>query len=132
MNYKLKKQHDVSNGVRGYKKAFVDLIKEYSGEIITYKECYNYSPYILSFYLKNFTGEFVQKFMSKNGIYISAGSACSRGNTKGSKAIKELGYTERVAKNALRISFSPYMTKEEFAYAYKRFKEVLIELNELS
>ena len=32
----------------------------------------------------------------------------------------------------LRISFSPYMTEEEFAYAYKRFKEVLIELNELS
>ena len=70
--------------------------------------------------------------MSKNGIYISAGSACSRGNTKGSKAIKELGYTERVAKNALRISFSPYMPEEELSYAYKHFKEVLIELNELS
>lgn len=131
-NYKLRKQYHFSNGVRGYKKAFIDLIKQYSGEIITYKECYNYSPYILSFYLKNFTGEFVQKFMSKNGIYISAGSACSRGNAKGSKTIKELGYTERVSKNVLRISFSPYMTKEEFAYTYKRFKEVLIELNELS
>lgn len=118
--------------VEEYRNKFITLIKKYGGEIITQENCQNYSPCIICFYFKDYDGEFIQKFFSKNNVYISAGSACSRGNQEGSRVIKNMGYSEEISKNVLRVSFSPYMGIELLKEVYIAFKEVLKKLNELS
>ena len=64
--------------------------------------------------------------MDLEGIAVSAGSACSSGKVKPSDVLKELGYSEREASCALRVSLGLDTTKDEvyrFVDAWiKKFK----------
>ncbi|MCQ2053216.1 MAG: cysteine desulfurase [archaeon] len=62
--------------------------------------------------------------LSKNGIAVSAASACSAGSSEPSYVLTSLGLTAEQCMSALRISLSRYNTKEEVAY----FTEVMRNL----
>ena len=51
--------------------------------------------------------------MDLEGIAVSSGSACSSGKVKPSDVLKELGYSEREASCALRVSLGLDTTREE-------------------
>ena len=72
------------------------------GIVINSKE--NASPYILSISLPNYKSETLLHFLEQSGIYVSSGSACSRG--KKSSVLAAFGFNDKLLDSTIRISFS--------------------------
>lgn len=87
-------------------------LKNFDGIVINSPE--KSSPYILNFSLPGFEASDIVSYMSCRGIYISAGSACSKGSR--SHVISAMGRTEAEVAGSLRVSFSKYNTIEEINY----------------
>ena len=68
-------------------------------------------PYILNISVPGFRSETLLHFLESKGIFVSSGSACSKG--KGSYVLSELGLKQNLVDSALRISFSRYNTKAD-------------------
>ena len=62
-----------------------------------------------------------RKILEEKGIYVSSGSACSKGKT--SPVLSALGVSDKNADSAVRVSFSLSNTKEDI-------KELALALNE--
>ena len=76
--------------------------------IISDEEC---SPYVCSIAVEGLKSEILLHFLEENGIYVSSGSACSKG--KKSSVIKEFHVPEKYRDSVLRISFSSESTSDE-------------------
>ena len=68
-------------------------------------------PYILNISVPGFRSETLLHFLESKGIFVSSGSACSKG--KGSYVLSEFGLKQSLVDSALRISFSRYNTKAD-------------------
>lgn len=68
-------------------------------------------PYIINISLKGIRSEIVLHFLEEREIYISSGSACSKGAKSG--VLGEFGISPALEDSALRISFTHENTKEE-------------------
>lgn len=79
-------------------------------EILSPKEA---TPFILSFALKEHKGSVIAEALSEMGIYVSTKSACSSREEGFSYVIKNAGYSERIARNAIRLSFCGRETIED-------------------
>ena len=51
--------------------------------------------------------------MDLNNIAISAGSACASGKVKTSRVLKTMGFDDKAASSAIRISLGPETTKSD-------------------
>lgn len=69
------------------------------------------SPYILNISVPGVRSETMLHSLSSKGIYVSSGSACSKG--KKSRVLTECGLEFKNLDSALRISFSKYNTRAE-------------------
>lgn len=66
--------------------------------------------------------------MAMEGIYISAGSACSTGSNVPSRTLKAIGLTDDQARRTVRISLSVDITKNDidtFVRALNRIIKML-------
>jgi len=70
-----------------------------------------YAPHIISITLPRIKSETMLHYLSGKGIYVSSGSACSKG--KRSHALLAFGLSEMEADCSLRISLSAFNTIEE-------------------
>ena len=70
-------------------------------------------PYILNFSMPGVRAETMLHFLSDRGIFVSSGSACSKGRE--SHVLKAMGLPRERIASALRLSFCRYNTKEEAA-----------------
>lgn len=61
------------------------------------------SPYVNSIYVDGLRSEIMLHFLEEREIYVSSGSACSKG--KKSSVLSEYGVPDRAADSTLRISF---------------------------
>lgn len=77
------------------------------------------SPYILNFSPAGHPADEVVSAMSGNGVYVSAGSACSKGAR--SHVIEAMGYGVDIVECAVRVSLSHENTAEDV----ERFLDVL-------
>lgn len=68
-------------------------------------------PFIINISVLGIPSEVMRNELSANGIYVSSGSACSKGHR--SKVLTNMGLPNEVIDSALRISLSRYTTKEE-------------------
>ncbi len=68
-------------------------------------------PYILNICVSGYKSETLLHFLEAKNIFVSSGSACSKG-TK-SYVLKEMGISEKEIDSSLRISFCKNNTKEE-------------------
>lgn len=68
-------------------------------------------PYILNVSLEGYRSETLLHFLDSKGVYVSSGSACSKGAT--SKTLKSLSLSAGRIDSALRISFSRYNTESD-------------------
>ena len=68
-------------------------------------------PYIVNISVKGIRSEIILHFMEEKEIYISSGSACSKGAKSG--VLGEFGIRPELEDSALRISFSHENTTEE-------------------
>lgn len=73
------------------------------------------SPYIINLCVKGIKSEVMTRYLSSHGIYVSSGSACSKG--KPSHVLTAMGIPKKLIDSSIRISFSRYNTRgdiEEF------------------
>jgi len=67
-------------------------------------------PFVVNISVIGVLSEHLLNFLSERGVYLSAGSACAKGQK--SRVLKEMGLDETRLKSPLRISFSRFTTKE--------------------
>ena len=68
-------------------------------------------PYILNISAEGYRSETLLHFLESKGVYVSSGSACSKG--AGRYVLYEMGLSRRRTDSALRISFSRDNTKQD-------------------
>ncbi len=91
------------------KRYAIEKLGEIDGVIVNTKD--DYSPYILSVSMPNYKSETVLHFLEKSGIYVSSGSACSRG--KKSSVLAAFGFGDKLLDSTIRISFSNESKKSD-------------------
>lgn len=79
---------------------------------ITFNSFHN-APNILNFSVDGVRSEIMLHILEEREIYVSSGSACSRG--KKSRVLSAFGVSDRNADTAIRVSFSPETTEDELA-----------------
>lgn len=83
------------------------------------------TPFILSFALKEHKGSVIAEALSSLGIYVSTKSACSSREEGYSYVIANAGYSERIARNAIRLSFCGRETTEDGRIFLEGLEKVL-------
>lgn len=71
----------------------------------------NSLPYIINISVKGIRSETLLHFLEAKDIYVSSGSACSKG--KGSHVLTEMGLSADRTDSAIRISFSKFNTTSD-------------------
>lgn len=79
----------------------------------------SYSPYILNISIEGIGAEILLHYLEMDQVYISTGSACSKGAE--SQVLKAIGLSEEEIKGCIRISFDRSSNMEEA----RRFVELL-------
>jgi cysteine desulfurase len=80
-------------------------------------------PNTSCFAVPGWSGETQVMQMDLAGFAVSAGAACSSGKVRESRVLKAMGYDERTAASAIRVSLGPATTRAEieaFAGAWAR------------
>ncbi len=83
-------------------------------------------PYILNFSAGAVRAETMLHFLSEKGIYVSSGSACSRGRE--SHVLKAMRLPQERIASALRLSFCRFNTKSEAEIFLRALREGLSRL----
>ena len=91
------------------RKYFTEKISAMDGVVLNSRE--DAVPYIVNISVKGIRSEIILHFMEEKEIYISSGSACSKGAKSG--VLGEFGIRPELEDSALRISFSHENTTEE-------------------
>lgn len=88
------------------------------------------TPFILSFALYKHKASVVSEYLSNNNIFVSTKSACSSREKGYSYVIKNAGYNETIASNAIRLSFSGYESLDEGKIFISYLKNALETIKE--
>ncbi len=102
LNENLKKQKDVWNYA---KETLLDT------GLVAINSPDDALPYILNFSVEGYRSETLLHFLEAEGIYVSSGSACAKG--EGSYVLREMALPRNRVDSALRISFSQDNTIED-------------------
>lgn len=65
-------------------------------------------PFVLNFSVKGIRSETMLHHLASRGVYVSSGSACSKGAK--SHVLESMGLPDEIIDSALRVSFSKYNT----------------------
>lgn len=74
----------------------------------------NALPYVTNISVKGIPSEVMINYLSNMGIYVSGGSACSKGRK--SRVLKAMGLSDERINSAIRISISRFTTQQEIDY----------------
>lgn len=79
--------------------------------LVTINSDDNVLPFVLNISVEGYRSETLLHFLESQGVYVSSGSACAKG--EGSYVLREMGLNRNRVDSALRISFSRESTKED-------------------
>lgn len=91
------------------RKYFLGCIEKLEGIVVNSSD--SCSPYIINISVLGIRSEIMLHFLESKGIYVSSGSACSKGAQSG--VLTEFGLKPQYSDSALRISLCPENTFEE-------------------
>lgn len=97
------------------------LIKENIKDSYIISPIENSSPYILDVAFSNIKSEVLLHMLEEEGIYVSSGSACSKGQY--SRVLSALGIDKKYMDGAIRFSFSNEITKKDLDFTLKVLKD---------
>lgn len=83
-------------------------------------------PYIMNISVPGYRSETLLHFLESRNIFVSSGSACSKGHI--SYVLKEVGLTPELIDSALRLSFSRYNTQEDTELLCAALKDAATKL----
>ena len=95
----------------------VSALRQYTAEMlsalegVTVQSPPDASPYILSFSVRGLRSETMLHFLAEREIYVSSGSACSKGKQSG--VLQAFGIRQDAADSTLRVSFDENSTEAE-------------------
>lgn len=83
------------------------------------------APHIINITLPSIKSETMLHYLSSKGIYVSSGSACSSNSStkRVSRALRGFGLSDFEADCSMRVSFSPFNTKEDIDELIMNLKE---------
>ena len=81
----------------------------------------NSSPYILNISFEKIKSEVLLHMLESNNIFVSSGSACSKGNN--SRILSALNLDKKYMDGALRFSFSHEITKKDLDFLVNKLNE---------
>ncbi len=84
-------------------------------------------PHHASFYHPHLNGRSFVRAMSKVGIGISSGSACSSGSITASPVLLAMGYSQQQALGAIRMTLGRSTSSTQIDYTVQAFKQILRE-----
>jgi len=111
---------------RGLKTALIDGLRADLGDLVQVNSPEeDSSPHIVNLLLlddngSGLDGEMLLLGLDIEGVYVSAGSACSSGTVKSSHVLKAIQIPGHKAKGAIRISFGPESSVDEVREAVRR------------
>jgi cysteine desulfurase len=76
----------------------------------------NALPFILNISVLGYRSETLLHFLENEGIFVSSGSACAKG--QGSYVLREMGLERKRVDSALRLSFSRFNTRADIDRLY--------------
>lgn len=91
-------------------------------ENVSFNHAPDSSPKVLSVTVHGADGEALLMNLDLEGVYVSAGSACSAGTMQASHVLLALGLSEEDAKSSLRFSLGRGVTEAEIDFAIEGFK----------
>lgn len=97
------------------------LIKENIKDSYIISPVENSSPYILDVAFSNIKSEVLLHMLEEEEIYVSSGSACSKGQY--SRVLSALGIDKKYMDGAIRFSFSNEITKKDLDFTLKVLKD---------
>ena len=83
----------------------------------------NMAPHIVSAAFRGVRSEVLLHALEADGIYVSAGSACSARKPQPSATLKAMGAEKAVLESTIRFSMSVFTTEEEIDYTLKCLRE---------
>lgn len=104
--------------VSGLKKYLLEKISVLNN--VTINSCDDASPYVINISMGK-RSEIMLHFLESKGIYVSSGSACSKGQQSG--VLSEFGISGKNADSALRISMTAETTESELDEFAKALRE---------
>lgn len=110
-------QRDLADGVWERVEKFRNILERAieagAGQTILVGKDVRRLPNTSCFATPGWKGETQVMAMDLEGFAISAGSACSSGKVRASRALRAMGYDEVTAAGAVRVSLGPETTEEE-------------------
>lgn len=104
---------------------FIDKITKYDGIIINGAKGEMAAPHIVSVSVSGVRAEVLLHALEEQGVYVSAGSACSSNKPAVSATLKTIGVAPELLDSTVRFSFSTFTTKEEIDYAVEAVGNVI-------
>ena len=103
------------------KKYFMDGIRKLDGVVINgllpeAPDGEGTAPHIVSVSFAGVRSEVLLHALEEEGIYVSAGSACSARKPQPSATLRAIGVEKPLLESTIRFSFSVYTTEEELHY----------------
>ena len=118
---------DVDNNLKYINNLSQLLVKEISNiKKIHINSVGNISPYVFNFSIVGRKSEVILNELQKKSIFISNGSACSKGQK--SKALKGMNIKDEYIDSAIRAGLSKYNTKEDISDFILAIKEIIKEI----
>ncbi|MBQ9894939.1 MAG: cysteine desulfurase [Ruminococcus sp.] len=103
----------------GLKSYLLDKLKDVEGVSVNSPE--DGSPYVINVSAEGRRSEIMLHFLESKGVYVSSGSACSKGQQSG--VLGEFGITGKRADSALRVSITAGTTQPELDAFVEALKE---------
>jgi cysteine desulfurase len=90
------------------------------------------APHILNISFSGAKSEVLLHYLEQQGVYVSAGSACSARKTTTSHVLQAMGLPEQRLESAIRFSFSALNTFEEVEPAARAVRQEVAEIRALN
>lgn len=111
----------------------MDRIMEIPGAHFTVgKESILHLSNILSVRFDGVNARELLTMLDVNGVYASAGSACTADSDEPSRVLLASGLTEEQALSTIRLSFCPETTEEEFSFVADALERSVAQLRKLA
>lgn len=112
----ISERYKTAEGLKSY---LLDKLKDVEGVSVNSPE--DGSPYVINISAEGRRSEIMLHFLESKGVYVSSGSACSKGQQSG--VLGEFGITGKRADSALRVSITAETTQQELDTFVEALKE---------
>jgi cysteine desulfurase len=114
--------------LRKLRAMLVEGLEDIDGISINGPEAENAAPHIVSVTARGVRAEVLLHALEEEGVYCSAGSACSSNRPAKSRTLSAIGLKGDALEQTVRFSLSVHTTEEEIKYAIGKMSEIVPRL----